>query len=163
MQGLIRHVNGTKSDLAGIIAPPPLIYLGALALGLLLEWIWPTRLADWRGTLALGVAIALCGTVGVAWSFCAMRRGQTPVNPYKPTTAIVGDGPYHFSRNPIYLANAVIYIGLAVAINTLWPLLLLPALIAILHVGVIAREERYLEQKFGEDYLRYKRSIRRWL
>lgn len=156
-------MNGTKSDLAGIIAPPPLIYLGALALGLLLEWIWPTRLADWRGTLALGVAIVLCGTVGVAWSFYAMRRGQTPVNPYKPATAIVGDGPYRFSRNPIYVANAVIYIGLAVAINTLWPLALIPVLIAILHVGVIAREEQYLEQKFGEDYLRYKRSVRRWL
>lgn len=107
--------------------------------------------------------MALCGIAVVAWSFHAMRRSGTPVNPYKPTAAIVSDGPYRFSRNPIYVGNAIFYVGLALTINTLWLFLLLPVLIAILRFGVIAREERYLEQKFGEDYFRYKRAVRRWL
>ncbi len=156
-------MSETKSDHPGIIAPPPLIYLASLALGLILEWIRPTRLFARPLAVSLGTLLVLVGAAGVAWGIRAIRRGGTPVDPYKPTTAIVSDGPYRFSRNPLYAATTMIYVGLAVAINTLWPLFLLPALIAILHVGVIAREERYLEQKFGEDYLRYKRSVRRWL
>jgi protein-S-isoprenylcysteine O-methyltransferase Ste14 len=85
------------------------------------------------------------------------------VSPYKPTSALVVDGPYRYSRNPIYLADALIYIGISVVIDTLWPILLLPIALAVLQQGVIAREERYLERKFGDQYRQYQASVRRWL
>jgi protein-S-isoprenylcysteine O-methyltransferase Ste14 len=84
------------------------------------------------------------------------------VNPYQPTTAIVTEGPYRFTRNPIYLSLAVLYAGLAVMANALWSLLLL-AVMLIIHYAVILPEERYLEQKFGEEYRSYKAKVRRWL
>ncbi len=85
------------------------------------------------------------------------------MNPYQPTTAIVTEGPYRFTRNPIYLSLAVLYAGLAVMANALWSLLLLLAVMLIIHYAVILPEERYLEQKFGEEYRSYKAKVRRWL
>ena len=93
----------------------------------------------------------------------AFRRANTPVDPGRATTAIVTTGPYRLSRNPGYLAMALAYAGIAVLTDTLWAFVtLLPTLILI-DRGVIKREERYLELKFGEDYLRYKARTRRWL
>jgi protein-S-isoprenylcysteine O-methyltransferase Ste14 len=73
------------------------------------------------------------------------------------------NGPYRWSRNPIYVALTLIYAGIALVIGSPWLLLLMPAIVAILHFGVVAREERYLEAKFGQSYLGYKASVRRWL
>ena len=92
-----------------------------------------------------------------------MRRAQTPVDPYSPSTAIVVEGPYRYTRNPLYLALTLFYLALASIVNSVWPLLLLPLVLLVIQRGVIAREERYLEQKFGEQYLRYKSRVRRWL
>ena len=92
-----------------------------------------------------------------------MKRAGTGVSTATPTTAVVVRGSYRFSRNPMYLAMAFLYLGLAIAINGLLIIVLLPVLLGILSFGVISREERYLERKFGEDYLRYKAKVRRWL
>ena len=92
-----------------------------------------------------------------------MRRAGTNVNPRDPTTAIVVEGPFRFSRNPLYLSLILAYLGITLLVNALWPLLLLPPLLVVLHWGVIAREERYLEAKFGESYRVYKARVRRWL
>lgn len=79
------------------------------------------------------------------------------------TTAIVTDGLFRFSRNPIYVSDLLLYVGLSLALNTWWALALTPVLVLIMNVGVIAREEAYLERKFGNEYLRYKQQVRRWL
>src|SRR5262245_55580337 len=152
-----------EPDRAGVVAPPPVIYLAGLGLGLLLQWWWPQRLLAWPVAVGLGAAIVLAGAAGSVWALLAMRRARTSVNPYKPTAALVSDGPYRFLRNPIYLADAVIYLGLAAALNTWWPVALLPVVLGVMQSGVIAREERYLERRFGEEYLQYKRRVRRWL
>ena len=150
-------------DAPGVIAPPPLIYLAGLGLGFLLDELLPS--ASLSGTLAtvLGVLLVAGGLV-LAGSFVrAFRRANTPVDPGRATTAIVTTGPYRLSRNPGYLAMAMAYVGIALLTNTLWAFAtLVPALILI-DRGVIKREERYLERKFGEDYLRYKARTRRWL
>ena len=91
-----------------------------------------------------------------------MRRAGTNVRPDKPTTAIVKDGPYRFTRNPIYLANTVLYVGVTLLFNAFWPLLTLVPFFLLLHWGVVRREERYLEARFGETYLDYKSRVRRW-
>jgi protein-S-isoprenylcysteine O-methyltransferase Ste14 len=138
------------------------MYLGVLGLGLLFEWLRPTRLLSWPVAVAVGSTIFIAGVVGLTAAIRTVWRAQTSVDPYKATTAIVTDGLFRFSRNPIYVSDTLLYVGLSLALNAWWALALTPALIWIMRVGVIAREEEYLERKFGDEYLRYKRQVRRW-
>ncbi len=155
-------MQDVAADRARIVAPPPVIYLGVLGLGLLLEWLRPTRIVSWSLAVGVGLAMLVCGVIGLAAAIRTIWRAQTPVDPYKATTKIVLDGLYRFSRNPIYVSDTVIYVGLSLALNAWWALALTPLLVLIMQVGVVAREEEYLERKFGDDYLRYKRQVRRW-
>lgn len=150
-------------DRPRIIAPPPAIYLGFLGLGLLLECLWPTRLLSWPIAAGAGSLILISGLVGLLAAIRTLWRAQTPLNPYKPTTAIVTDGPFRFSRNPIYVSNTLVFVGLSIALDACWTLALTPVLVCIVQIGVIAPEEEYLERKFGEEFLRYKRQVRRWV
>ena len=152
-----------SADRARILAPPPLIYLGMLGLGLLLEWFWPTELSSRSLAVLAGGAFLVCGVAGLLAAVRTMWRAQTTINPYKSTTTIVNDGVFRFSRNPIYVSDTVIYIGLGLVLDTWWALILTPIVIWIMNIGVIAHEETYLERKFGNDYLEYKRKVRRWL
>jgi protein-S-isoprenylcysteine O-methyltransferase Ste14 len=150
-------------DNPGVIAPPPLIYAGGQVAGLLANRLYPipflprglSRALGWPSVLA-GLAIGLLG-------FREMKRAQTNVDPYKPTTAIVAAGPYRYTRNPLYVGMTLIYIGISARANALPPVLLLPVVFAIMQRGVIEHEERYLERKFGDEYLRYKERVRRWI
>ena len=151
------------SDNPGVIAFPPALYAGTLFIGLLLSSVFPIDWLPRSIKITLG-AVIIIGTALIAVSaFRAMRRAQTAVNPSLPTTAIVSDGAFGFSRNPIYLSLTLLYVGIALLFNTLWALLLLLPLIVVVQNGVIKLEERYLEQKFGDEYLRYKASVRRWV
>jgi protein-S-isoprenylcysteine O-methyltransferase Ste14 len=85
------------------------------------------------------------------------------VDPREPTTAVVTDGPYRFTRNPLYLSMTLIYVGITALANALAPVLLLPVVLQVMSRGVIEREEHYLERKFGAEYLSYKARVRRWL
>ncbi len=85
------------------------------------------------------------------------------MNPYKSTSFLMTDGPFRYSRNPIYIADAVLYVGLALALDWIWALALLPFVLVVVRFGVIEREERYLERQFSDEYLRYKQRVRRWL
>jgi protein-S-isoprenylcysteine O-methyltransferase Ste14 len=93
----------------------------------------------------------------------AFGRARTPVDPYTPSEAIVTDGPYRLTRNPGYLGMTLTYAGIAIVSSAPWALVPLPIAIAVIDRGVIAREERYLERKFGERYTDYKRRVRRWI
>lgn len=150
-------------DTAGVIAPPPLIYAGPLALGLLVQRIRPRPLLPRALARPLGNALIGAGIAGAIWFFRTMQRAGTPVDPREPVAHLVTDGPFRFSRNPGYVSMVSIYLGVAARANARWPALLLPVAIATIRRGVIAREERYLERLFGEDYLRYKARVRRWL
>jgi protein-S-isoprenylcysteine O-methyltransferase Ste14 len=90
-------------------------------------------------------------------------RAGTPTNPYKPSSGIVTEGPFRYTRNPAYLSMTTIYAGIAALARASWAFLLLPVALGVIRRGVIEREERYLERKFGEEYLRYKASVRRWI
>jgi protein-S-isoprenylcysteine O-methyltransferase Ste14 len=91
------------------------------------------------------------------------KKANTAVVPFQPTTAIVEAWPYSFSRNPIYLAMALIYVGISLFFNTWWPIFLMPLVLLVMQRGVIEREEAYLTRKFGDQYLAYKARVRRWL
>jgi len=150
-------------DNAGVIAPPPLIFGIPLAIALYENRSKPFAIFPPQyGRIGGGALIA----VGFALMLAAMiqfSRARTAIVPYKPTTALVDSWPYSMSRNPIYLALAIIYIGVAIFFNTLWPFLLLPLVLIVVQRGVIDREERYLEGKFGSDYIDYKSRVRRWI
>jgi protein-S-isoprenylcysteine O-methyltransferase Ste14 len=91
------------------------------------------------------------------------RRAGTPVETYRPTTALVTEGIYRRTRNPMYVALTLLYAGIGFAANSLWTLGFLPPLLLVMRYGVIAREERYLTRRFGTRYLDYQGSVRRWL
>ncbi|MGH2405669.1 MAG: methyltransferase family protein, partial [bacterium] len=117
------------------------------------------RAAAWvLGFVLVGLAIAITAS-GVR----AMARARTNVDVRKPTTAIVVDGAFRFTRNPLYVSLTLLYLGIAVLVNTPWPLFLLPILLIVVQRGVVEREERYLERKFGDEYLRYRARVRRWI
>jgi protein-S-isoprenylcysteine O-methyltransferase Ste14 len=152
-------------DVAGVIALPPLIFLGFLVAATVLEAVVPLQIA---GAHALarylaGAALAACGVVMIAMGMRRFSAAGTNVPPTLPTTALVVDGIYARTRNPLYLGTTLIYLGLAVAAGSLWAILLVVPLLWVINVGVVAREERYLERKFGDAYRAYKARVRRWL
>lgn len=156
------RVPAPAGDTAGVIAPPPLIYLGALALALAIEQFLPTQPIPARLEVPLAAAFILPGLILVP-ALRAFGRARTRPEPWKPTTALVTGGPYRFTRNPMYLGFTLVYLGLAAWANTAWPAVLLPAVLALIHHGVIRREEAYLERLFGEEYRAYRRRVRRWI
>ena len=155
-------MSETSQDHAAVVAPPPLIYAGALLLGLVLHQVRPLPFLPRRIARIIGAAlIVLNFLIGIP-AVVTMRRARTTLNPAFPTTTIVTTGPFRYTRNPIYLSFAVLYTGIAMLVNTLWPILLLPAVLVVMTREVIAREEQYLERTFGEEYTRYKAQVRRW-
>jgi len=155
--------TANASDHAGVIARPPSIVLATLLLGLALEWLGPTHLPGGRLRAALGLALVAGGVALMASAMRQFRRAGTHVETWRPTEAIVTWGVYARTRNPIYLAMLAIYAGLALLADSIWMLGLLVPLALVLRFGVIAREERYLEAKFGEPYRAYRGRVRRWL
>jgi protein-S-isoprenylcysteine O-methyltransferase Ste14 len=152
-----------ERDNAGVAAPPPLIYLALLVLGLLFNRRFPISFLPRKVARVLGWPLLGGGVLLIGWFEWAMRHAGTPTNPYKPVTRVVTEGPFHYTRNPGYLAMAMIYTGIAGLANALWAVLLLPVAMFAIQRGVIEREERYLEGKFGEEYLHYKARVRRWI
>jgi protein-S-isoprenylcysteine O-methyltransferase Ste14 len=164
-------------DLPGVIAPPPLIYLGILFVGWALARIggWPEAVDAGFGWLAAGfnletgvkrgaaLALIIGGLLLDGMAAGLFRRRGTAVEPWKPSTVLINEGPYRFSRNPIYLGFAVTYVGLAIAMDSWVTLLLLLPCLVIVDRYVIQREERYLAAKFGDAYEAYRRKVRRWL
>ena len=154
---------GDEQDKAGVVAPPPLIYLGALVFGLLLGRRFPIDFLPRRIARGFGWPLLGGGVLLLGWFERAMRQADTLASPYKPVSHIVTEGPFRYSRNPGYLSMTMIYMGIASLANTLWAVLLLPVALLEIQRGVIEREERYWERKFGEEYLSYKTQVRRWI
>ena len=152
-----------EQDNAGIAAPPPLIYLGLLVIGLLLNRRFPITFLPRRVARSFGWPLLGGGVLLIGWFEWTMRRAGTPANPYKPVSHVVTEGPFRYTRNPGYLSMTMIYMGIASLANALWAALLLPVALLVIQRGVIEREERYLERKFGEEYLSYKTQVRRWI
>ena len=147
---------------AGVIAPPPVIYLMSLGVGFLLEGLLPgAELPGWAQWA--GAAVIIAGVVLVVSFERAFKRAGTDANPYRPSTALATDGPYRFSRNPGYLGMAITYVGITLAAEAPWALVMLVPATVLMQFGVIAREERYLEGLFGDEYRSYKRTTRRWM
>jgi protein-S-isoprenylcysteine O-methyltransferase Ste14 len=153
-------------DHAGVWVPPPVLFMTPLLIALAVQVLRPLTIFQSRGTASsfAGIAaIAIGVAVGLS-SVASFRSAKTTILPAgRPTTAIVERGPYRFTRNPMYLAMAVSYLGLAVVMNNLWAVVLMPVVVAVIDRVVIRREERYLTAKFGDAYLAYCARVRRWI
>lgn len=153
-----------SDDSARIGFPPPFIYLGLLLLGLALDrWLPWTMAVDVTALLAAAVILVATGAALLLAASGLFRRRGTEVRPWLPTAVLVDAGPYAFTRNPMYLGMALIYLGVGMAFASVGTLILLLPLVAIIQTQVIAREERYLAAKFGDSYRAYCRRVRRWL
>jgi protein-S-isoprenylcysteine O-methyltransferase Ste14 len=158
-----REDRSAGRDIPGVIAPPPLIYLGGLAIGFALEIALPDASLPGIVQSGLGGLLLATGLGLLGWWVSSFRRAGTPMPPYEPTTALVTDGPYRLSRNPAYLAFALIYAAIALLSDAPWVLLPLPFVLAVMQRGVIEREERYLERRFGQEYRSLRARTRRWI
>lgn len=150
-------------DHPGVPIAPPLLFVLPIVASLVLEWLVPTSFVHdafrWiSGALIFAAGIAL--TIG---GFITQKRAGTDPIPFNPSTRIVAHGLYRFTRNPMYLGFALCTLGLAILVDSAWMLLAVPIGLILIDRIVITREERYLERKFGEEYLNYKRHVRRWI
>jgi protein-S-isoprenylcysteine O-methyltransferase Ste14 len=153
-----------RKDAPDIVVLPPLLVAGTLLLGLALHYgLWPVELLPVTLARVLGATIFVAAGVLAHLSHLAMKRVGTNVLPTQPTLALATDGPYRFTRNPLYLAAIGVYLGVALWVDSGVLLLLLAPMIAVLHHGIVLPEERYLSAKFGERYELYRRAVRRWL
>lgn len=141
---------------------PPVVYLGSIALGVVLHFLWPFRLVAPAVGVPVGVIVVVLAILLFVAAVRTFRRAGTPVPGSLPTTTIVRTGPYRFSRNPIYLAFSLLQLGVAFWLGSVWVLVTLIPAIGLMSFVVIPREERYLAVRFP-DYLSYKTSVRRWL
>jgi len=151
---------------ADVLVRPPFLYLGGLTAGCVAELFLPLGPGLAGGTARpvwIGLGLAAIG-VAIGWkAFRQFADAGTSIQLDEPTHALVSDGLYGWSRNPIYIGLTVVYAGLSIALTTGWALLFLPVVIGILKKAVIEPEEAYLAQEFGDGYLDYKRQVPRWL
>jgi len=155
--------DATTASVANPVVRPPLVVLASLVSGAMLNVPWPLPFVPHALRLPVGCLLVAMAAALFSYSIRQFRMAGTPVPGNKPTTAIVRGGPYRLSRNPIYLAFFALHLGLAIWVNSLWLVATLVATVAIIAVVVVPREERYLTERFGPEYLEYKASVRRWL
>jgi protein-S-isoprenylcysteine O-methyltransferase Ste14 len=151
-----------EHDDPGINVPPPLIYAAPLLLGLLLDRKRHLPFLPRGARRALGWPLLGGGAALNAWFLKTIRDADVPIRTDKPVPRLTTEGPFRYSRNPSYLALAMIYAGIALLRNSLWAIHFLPVVVAVIQREVIGREERYLERAFGEEYLAYKEQVQRW-
>ena len=159
--------SGSESSSAEVanlgLVRPPLVYLGAIVLGLVAHVLWPRHIVPHSLGTPIGALLTLAAFALFISAVRTFRAAGTPIPGNRPTTMIVRRGPYRFSRNPIYLAFSLFQLGLALWVNSCGLLFTLIPAVALMSSVVIPREERYLEARFPSEYVSYKASVRRWL
>jgi protein-S-isoprenylcysteine O-methyltransferase Ste14 len=159
------HRPGTSlADAANLgLVRPPLVYLGSIALGLVVHYAWPAGFVPPSVSTPVGAMVTLLAVGLFVVAVRTFRAVGTPIPGNQPTTAIVRTGPYRFSRNPIYLAFSLFQLGLSVWVNSVGLLITLIPAVALMALVVIPKEERYLEARFPFEYSSYRAAVRRWL
>ena len=152
-----------RPDNPGVRVPPPALYALAVLVGYFLNHRWPLLIGGGASVQALAwllVGVWLALTVSSIGNF---RRSRTSIVPIRPAMTLVIAGPYRFTRNPMYVGLAVLTVALGLFLDSWWPIVLLVPVLFVVRVFVIAPEERYLERRFGADFVAYTQRVRRWL
>jgi len=153
---------GEETPPGSILAPSPLLTLAAFLVGMAVEFIWPSGLLSWSGNLTVGLPLVVLGSVLFAGALWTMRNhGKHPSHSDKPPE-LIREGPFRYSRNPIYVGHTLAHVGASFLVNSVWPIVTLVPLLLYLR-QVMKREEARLESLFGEAYTQYRQNVRRWL
>jgi protein-S-isoprenylcysteine O-methyltransferase Ste14 len=151
-------------DRTGIVVPPPLLFAVPLLAGWLVNRRWPGSLTGGStATVVAGVLLIALGTAIALAGVRRFRKAGTTVLPFGGTSELVTSGVYRFTRNPMYLGMTLAYVGFALLLNSVWCVLFLPVALMSVYVLAVRPEERYLSQKFGDQYTRYRARVRRWI
>jgi protein-S-isoprenylcysteine O-methyltransferase Ste14 len=158
-------MSKSSQDHPQVIVFPPIILATTIALGSVLQWLWPigllaTAIPTWR--ISAGGAVILAGILLAATGRRMLVRLGTNVSPLQPTTALATDGVFGWTRNPLYSGGMLLIFGIALVFALDWLLLLIVPSLLILHFGVVKREEEYLERKFGDQYRIYRSNVARY-
>ncbi|HET9951315.1 MAG TPA: isoprenylcysteine carboxylmethyltransferase family protein [Candidatus Eisenbacteria bacterium] len=158
-------MSGSKGHGAKVIfIPPPFLFAGGFLAGVWLRRFVPGDALPARFAVAAraaGLPLVAAGVAFALWGILTFFRAKTTIVPHRAVSSLVDHGPYRLTRNPMYVGLTAAYTGLALVQNRLWPFAFLPFVLAILVAAVILPEERYLEERFGDDYRAYKRRVRR--
>jgi protein-S-isoprenylcysteine O-methyltransferase Ste14 len=158
-------MTDTSSDTPNVIIFPPLIPLSVLVVGVVLNFFMPLALLAhvlFLGRIAVGAIVFVVGIGMVIGANRIFRRIGTNARPSKPTLALANTGVFTWTRNPMYVGGSLAVLGIAIGFALDWVLLLLVVSLPLIHYGIILREERYLERKFGDEYRRYKTKVPRY-
>jgi protein-S-isoprenylcysteine O-methyltransferase Ste14 len=158
-----RLAGARTADHPDVIATPHNLYAVAFVVGVAVHALAPQPIAPPQIAAPIGGALLVVGALLAVWGKRTMERAGTNVSPFLPAAKLCTTGPFRFSRNPLYLARTMLYVALALLMNTAWPIAALVPGILLVHYGVILREERYLSLRFGEAYGAYQALVRRWL
>jgi protein-S-isoprenylcysteine O-methyltransferase Ste14 len=153
----------TGTDHPEVIAFPPLFFFGCATASALLQHFFPLPIMRCSASLSIGLVLAAGSGALALWARSVMKAGGTNIRPDRPALKIVTTGPFRFTRNPLYLSLCLLQLALGFFLNDWIPILFAIPLALMFHFGVVLREESYLESKFGEEYLSFKRQVRRWL
>ena len=151
---------------AGVRFPPPLLFVIGFLIGWLLDRYWHALpLSRFAGSALkpFGLTALALGVLLAVWGMVTFWRAKTAIIPHHVARQLVTNGPYRFTRNPMYTGLTIQYLGGAALVNSAWPIIVLPVVIFVLYKTVISREEMYLSDAFGAEYTGYVASVRRWL
>jgi protein-S-isoprenylcysteine O-methyltransferase Ste14 len=160
----VTNETGRPPDLTGIRIIPPLVFLASIAAAFLLDWLWPARVGlpdvlRW----VLGAALIVAPFLVLPSIMAAFRRAGSEYDVRRVPRRLVTGGAFRYSRNPGYVLMAGFCAGVGLAANNPWVFLAVVPAILVVHYSVVLKEEAVLEKEFGEDYLQYKRRVRRWI
>ena len=141
---------------------PPHVAIGSLAIVILLHYLFPTPLIS-KPYNYFGIILVAAGLLILFWSFGLFRKKDTPILPGKKPSALVIEGPYKFTRNPMYLGVTTALLGIAIYLGDLLAFLAPVIFFVFVSLRFIPREERLMEKLFGKKYLGYKKKVRRWI
>lgn len=160
-----RDATAVMSDRpsCGGVLPPPLIYLVCLLAGLGLDYLWPAPVLSQAVQYGVGASLIVAGVLLFGLTLRVFSRANTSINHHRPTTTVITTGPFGLTRNPVYGAMTMLFIGIGTLIDGLWILAMVIPAVVIVHFFVILKEEAFLEREFGDTYRHYKKTVRRWI
>ena len=151
-------------DAPNVVIHPPIALAVALIACFALNWLYPLPFVPPAvPRIEVGLILLLLVLLIVRWAATTFRKARTNILTSRAATTIVATGPFAYSRNPIYVAAFLGIIAFAIGFNNAWFLIALVVIFCVIRYGVVAREEAYLTNKFGAQYLDYKNKVRRWL
>ncbi len=153
-----------KNFFKGII-PPPIVFFSLILIGFAVQWLSPVSLIfhEWPSRLIVGIPLFVISGLIAINALVIMKKYNTAINFNNPTTKFIIEGSFRYTRNPLYLALLLVMISIAVIANSAWHLIACILLFLFFNFGVVAREEQYLENIFGDEYIHYKKRVRRWI